>query len=83
MGLYTQSQRRRQQQVCYLALFSSRWSVLAPASCDTITDITTGITRRRQESSIEPGLDTSLGGIKPVFIRAGCTDLFGLFGSSG
>ncbi|MCM3905542.1 MAG: hypothetical protein ND866_27935, partial [Pyrinomonadaceae bacterium] len=44
-----------------LALVSPRWSFLAPRGCDTLT----GITRRRQEDSFEPGLGTSAGGIKP------------------
>jgi hypothetical protein len=45
-------------------LVSSRWSVLAPEDCDTIT----GITRRRQEGSFEPGLGTSVKGTKPVLL---------------
>ena len=69
MGLETQVQRR--QQVCCSALVSPRWSFLAPEGCDTLK----GITRRRQEGSFEPGLGTSVGGIKPV--------LSGWSGSSG
>ena len=42
------------------ALVSSRWSVLASEGGDTITSITTGITRRRQEGSYAPGLGTSM-----------------------
>jgi hypothetical protein len=37
---------------------------LAPEGCDTLT----GTTRRRQEGSFEPGLGTSVGGIKPVLL---------------
>jgi len=45
-------------------LVSPRWSELAPAACDTITDIA----RRRQEGSLEPGLGSSVGGIKPLLL---------------
>jgi hypothetical protein len=48
---------------------------LAPEGCATLTSITTGITRRRQAGSFEPGLDISVGDIKPV--------LSGLSGLSG
>ena len=60
MGLEIQVQRR--QQVCCSALVSPRWSFLAPEGCGTLT----GITPRRQDGSFEPGLGTSVGGIKPV-----------------
>ena len=49
-SLNTEVQRR--QQVCCSALVSPRWSFLAPEGCDTLT----GITRRRQESSLNQGL---------------------------
>ena len=80
MGLDTQLQHRRRQQVCCSALVSSRWSVLALAGCDIIT----GITRKRQEGSFELGLGTSVGGIKPVLSgSSGLSGLSSLSGSSG
>jgi len=72
MGLDTQVQHPKQ--LCCSALVSSRWSFLAPEGCDILT----GITRRRQVDSFEPGLGISVGGIKP-----GPSGLSGLSGSSG
>src|SRR4029077_6884404 len=72
MGLYTQVPhcwcRCRQPASCsaLVSSLSSRWSVLAPTACDTITSIT----RRRQEGPIEPGLGISAGGTKPVLYDA-------------